>query len=247
MLSIISITYYFAIEKVNTRSTSLKIATAKQDMLSFDETLLQVLWQPGSARTFEFSDSGGKLNVQPSVNALSINITDNRDVAATIFNQSIGQVVYELPYTESSDTGLFLKGDSRAVTNQSGSVITQLSIRSGAEHSEILLRYRPVASYTAAGVENDKAVTNLRIYVVNLNASEAIALSGKVPLKISSVTTQIATTTYDLAYAPETLLITSVLDGASRHVSIPVSSAPSGAIINVEVVLCNVAIQRWVG
>jgi hypothetical protein len=139
-----------------------------------------------------------------------------------------------------------LKGDSRTITNQSGSVITQLYIRSGAEHPEILLRYRPTTSYTTAGVENDKAVTNLRIYVVNLNSSDAISMFGKVPLKMSCVTTQITTTTYNLSYNPETLLVTSILDGVSGQISIPVSSTASGAIINVEVVLCNVTIQRWV-
>jgi hypothetical protein len=215
-------------------------------MLSFDETLLAVLWQPSSARTFEFSDSGGKVNVQPSANSLTINVTDNSEVAATIFNETIGQVMYELPYSETADTGLFLKGDSRTITNQSGSVITQLSIRSGAQHPEILLRYRPTVSYTTAGVESDKAVNNVRIYVVNLNSSETIALFGKVPLKISCVATQITTTTYNLSYVPETLLLTAVLDGISGQVAIPVSSTASGAIINVEIVLCNVTIQRWV-
>lgn len=246
MLGIVSITYYFAVEKVNTRSTTLKIVTAKQDMLSFDENLRATLWQPGSARTFEFADSGGKVNVQPSANSLVLSVTDNRDAAATIFNETIGQVIYELPYSETADTGLFLKGDSRTITNQSGSSITQLYIRRGAEHVELMLRYRPTVSYATGGVENEKAVTNVRIYVVNLSASDAISLFGKVPLKMSCVTTQITTATYDLSYDPETLVVTSVLDGASGQVSIPVSSTASGAIINVEVVLCNVTIQRWV-
>jgi|GEM_PF-477025 hypothetical protein len=246
MLGIVSITYYFAVEKVNTRSAAFKITTAKQDMLSFDENLRATLWQPGSARTFEFDDSGGEVNVQPATNSLVINVTDSQNVAATLFNETIGQVLYELAYSETPDTGLFLKGDSRAITNQSGSVITQLYVRSGVEHPELLLRYRPTTSYTTAGVENDKAVTNLRIYVVNLNSSEAISLFGKVPLKMSCVTTQITTTTYDLSYDPETLLVTSVLDGAVGRVSIPVSSTASGAIINVEMVLCKVTIERWV-
>ena len=246
MLGVVSITYYFAVEKVNTRSTALKISTAKQDMLSFDETLRSTLWQPGSARTFEFADSGGEVNVEPSANTLAISVTDNSAVAATIFNETVGQVLYELPYSETPDTGLFLKGDSRTIVNQSGSVITQLYVRRGAEHSELLLRYRPTVSYATGGVENDKAVTNLRIYVVNLNASDAISMFGKVPLKMSCVATQITTATYDLSYEPGTLLVTSVLDGVSGQVSIPVSSTASGAIINVETVLCNVTIERWV-
>jgi hypothetical protein len=246
MLGVVSITYYFAVEKVNTRSTAIKVSTAKQDMLSFDETLRSTLWQPGSARTFEFADSGGQVNVESSANSLTINVTDNRDVVATIFNETIGQVAYELPYSESPDTGLFLNGDSRTITNQSGSIMTQLYIARGAEHPEILLRYRPTVSYTAAGTENGKAVTNLRIYVVNLNSSDAISMFGKVPLKVSCVSTQIATATYDLSYEPETLLVTSVLDGVSGQISVPVSSTANGVIINVETVLCNVTIQRWV-
>ena len=246
MLGIVSITYYFAVERVNTRSTAFKITTAKQDMLSFDENLRATLWQPGSARTIEFADSGGKLNVQPSANSLVINITDNQNVAATLFNETIGEVVYELPYSETPDMGLFLKGDSRAITDQSGSVITQLYVRSGVEHSELVLHYRPTTSYTTAGVENGKAVTNLRIYVVNMNSSEAISMFGKVPLKMSCVTTQMTTTTYDLSYDPETLLVTSILDGVSGQVSVPVSSTASGAIINVEMVHCNVAVERCV-
>jgi hypothetical protein len=246
LLGIVSITYYFAVERVNARSTAFKIATAKQDMLSFDENLRATLWQPGSARTLEFADSDGELNVQPSANSLVINITDNQDVATTLFNETIGQVVYELPYSETPETGLFLKGDSRAITNQSGSIITQLYIRRGVEHPELVLHYRPTTSYTTAGVENGKAVTNLRIYIVNLNSSEAISMFGKVPLKMSCITTQITTTTYDLSYDPETLLVTSIIGGVSGQVSVPVSSTASGAIINVEMVLCNVAIQRCV-
>jgi hypothetical protein len=246
MLGIVSITYYFAVEKVNTRSTAFKITTAKQDMLAFDENLRATLWQPGSARTLEFADSGGKVNVQPSANSLVISVTDTQNVAATVFNETVGQVFYELPYSETPDTGLFLKGDSRTITNQSGSVITQLYVRRGVEHSELMLHYRPTTSYTTEGLENGKAVTNVRIYVVNLNSSETISLFGKLPLKMSCVTTQITTTTYELSYNPETLRVTSTLDGVTGQVSVPISSTASGAIINVEMVLCNVAVERCV-
>lgn len=244
MLGVISFTYYFAIEKVNTHSSTLKIATAKEDMLSFDEKLCSALWHSGSTYTFEFSDSGGKLNIQPDANALIINVTDNNEVAATIFNETVGQVVYELPYSRTADIGLFLRGDSRTITNQSSALITQLFIRNGKQHPEILLRYRPIVSYTTAGVENDRAVNNVRIYVVNLNSSDAIALYGKVPLKIACVSTQIITTTYTLSYEPETLKITSIIDGLSSQVSIPIASTTGGAVINIETVLCNIAIQR---
>jgi hypothetical protein len=245
-LGLISVTYYFAVEKVNTRSQTLKISTAKQDLLSLDQNLVSVVSQPGSARTFEVADSDGKLNVQPFNNSLTITVNDGREINEVVFNETIGQIYYELPFSESPETGLFLKGDSRTVVNQSGSVITQLCIVNGAAHPEIMLHYRPAASCAAAGVEDNRTINNLRLYVVNLNASEPIAQYGRVPLKISCESTQMITRTYELSYSPETLLLTSVLDGASGQVSIPISSTDSGAIINLEIVQCNIKVERSV-
>ena len=243
-LGLISITYYFAVEKVNARSQTLKVTTAKQDLLSLDESIMSVVWQAGSARTIDIADSGGKLNVKPETNLLTICLTDNRDINETVYNGTIGQVAYELPYSESPDTGLFLKGDSRTVTNQSGSLMTQLNIESGAEHPEIQLRYRPTVSYITTGIEDNRAVTNLRIYVVNMNNSDPIALYGELPLRISCESTQITRATYTLDYAIDALSVTSVMAGASGQVSIPISSTPDGAVINLEIVQCNIKVER---
>ncbi len=243
-LGLISITYYFAVEKVNARSQALKVSTAKQVFLSLDETFMSIVWQPGSARTFEVVDSGGKLCVQPNATSLEISITDNQDLNETVFNQITGQITYQLPYSESPETGLFLKGDSRTITNQSGGLITQLCIRSGAEHPEILLRYRPALSYTVSGTEDDKPVNNLRLYVVNLNGSDPVDLYGELPLKISCASTQMTTATYNLVYGPENLVVTSVLGGTRGQVSVPILTNDNGAIINVETVVCNVNVER---
>ncbi len=179
-----------------------------------------------------------------NVDWIEFKTTISTTINMAVFNGAIGQITYELPSAESADTGLFLKGDSRTITNQSGSLITQLSIRSGAEHPELLLRYRPTVSYATGGIENNRAVNNIRIYIVNLNASETIALYGKVPLKISCESTQITTTTYTFSYSPEILLVTSVLDGASGQVSVPISSTAYGAVINIEIVQCNIHVER---
>ena len=102
-------------------------------------------------------------------NRLTINVTDGtfNDI---IFNYSIGGIVYELPYSQSADTGLYLKGTSQVVVNKSGAVITQLFIKSGEEHPEIVLRYRPKVSYITEGIVNDKPSNNIRIYIVNFYA-----------------------------------------------------------------------------
>jgi hypothetical protein len=246
MLGVITITYYFAIERVNAGSQVLKVSMAKQNMNSLDDNVLSVLWQPGSSRTMEFSDSGGRLNVQPSSNSLVINITDNNEVADTLFNASVGQTIYELPYTESADTGLYLKGDSRVIVNQTGSAITQLYIRNGLKHPEILLCYRLVTSSTTSGIESNRTVNNLRIYVVNLNSSQNIGIMGQIPLRISCNNIENTVTTHNISYQPTALTVAASLDGIQGQVSIPISSTAYGAIINVELVVCTIKIERWV-
>lgn len=244
-LTIVSITYYYAIEKIEARSQSLKVSLAKQNMISLDKNLLSVLWQPGSSETLEVDNNGGELNVQPLANQLMINITDGNTISETIFNESIGQVIYEFPYSESSDTGVFLKGDSRVIVSESGSAISQLCVQNGAEHIEILVRYRPFVSSTTSGTEDGKTVNNIRLYVMNLNSSQSIELAGEIPLKISCARTDTILSTYDVSYQPETLILNAVLDGVHGQVIVPISSTTSGAMINVELVVCSVKIEKW--
>jgi hypothetical protein len=245
-LGIITVTYYFSVERLNTQSETLKVSTAKQNFLSLDDVIISTLWQPGSSATFDLTDSGGLTNIQPTSNVLTISINDNSSIEETIFNSSLGKVTYELPYSGSSETGLYLKGDSRTITNQSGSSLSQLCIANGAQHPEIQLRYRPTVSYATGGLENGKAVTDIRIYIVNLNSSDPIALQGELPLKISCTSTQLTTKTYQVSYQPENLAITSTLDGANGSVSVPISSTPEGSIINIETVISNISIERWI-
>lgn len=246
-MGLISVMYYFSVERVNSQSATLKISTAKQDMISLDRSILSAAWQPGSSRVIDISDSGGKTNIQPLNNSLAISITDGVNISQVIYNQTIGQVSYELPYANSADTGLFLKGDSRTIVNQSGQVMTQLYITNGVEHPEIQLCYRPAVSYTTAGQEDGKTVNNLRIYIINLNTSDAMALYGQLPLKVSCESTQITTLTYNASNSTQVLNVTSILNGVLGQVSVPISSTENGAIINVETVLCNLKIQRCVG
>ncbi|MGF3522016.1 MAG: hypothetical protein ACQXXJ_02840 [Candidatus Bathyarchaeia archaeon] len=237
-------TYYFAVEKVNARSQSLKVSAAKQDFLAIDGDVLAVVWQPGSARTLEMGDYGGKLCVEPATGLLSISVSDGGDLNQTVFAQTVGQVTYQLPYSESPDTGLYLRGDSRSIANQSGSLVSQVSIQHGVEHPELLLRYRPVVSSVALGTEGGRSVNVVRVYVVNLNSSEAVALYGRVPLKISCSSTTVTTMTYTVSYKLNSLAVSSFLCESSGQVTVPISSTDAGAVINVEVVEANVKLER---
>jgi hypothetical protein len=247
-LGIITVTYYFSIERINTQSEALKVSTAQQNFVSLDNVILSTLGQPGSSSTIDLSDSGGSTNIQPTSNILTINVTDNSSIDETIFNSSVGQITYELPTSGSINTGLYLEGDSQTITNQSGASPSQLYITNGAQGPEIQLQYRPTVTYATAGLQNGQAVNDIRIYIVNLNFSDPIALQGELPLQISCTSTQLTTETYNVPYQPEpvNLAITSQLNGANGSVSIPISSGTAGSIIYIETVISNVSIERWV-
>ena len=244
-LSIISFTYAFSVERVNSQGQTLKVSTAKQNMLSLDDAVLSTVGQPGSSSTFDLTDSGGQTSIQPTSNVLTVSINSS-EVQETIFDSAIGKVVYDLPYSRSSQIGCYLKGDSRTIANQSGASTSQISIESGVEHPEIQLRYRPSVTYAAAGLENGKTVNNIRVYIVNLNSSDPMALFGDLPLQISCIETQLTSSNYEVSSASGDLTVTSVLDGASGSVSVPITSTLEGAVIHLETVISNVSIQRWI-
>jgi len=245
-LGIVAFTYYFSVERINAQGTTLKVSTAKQNMLSLDEAVVSTMWQPGSQATYEVADSGGQLQIQPTSNLLTLTVGGSSEVSDTVFNASIGKVVYVLPYSSSSETGLYLKGDARAITNQSGSSMSQLGIEIGDAHPEIQMRYRPSVTYAVSGVEDGKTVNNIRVYIVNLNGSDTIALLGKLPLQVVCGATELSTKTFELTSAVETLSVTAVLDGVQGTVTIPVTSTEQGAVVHLELVVCHVSIERWI-
>ena len=139
-LGIVAVTYSLSIERINLQSESLKVSTAKQSFLSLDNVILSTLWQPGSSSTFDLTDSDGLTNVQPTSNILTVSINDNSGIDERIFNASVGQVTYELPSSDSADTGVYLKGDIRTIVNQSGSSVSQLFISNDARIPKIQLQ-----------------------------------------------------------------------------------------------------------
>ena len=242
-LGIIAVTYALSIGRISAQGENLKVSTAKQSFLSLDDVILSTLWQPGSSETYDFPDSGGLMNVQPTSNLLTISINVNSGINQTIFNSIVGKLSYEILYTGSSETGLYLKGDGLTITNESGSSPSQLFITIGAQYPEIQLRYRPQVSYAIGGLEDGKAVNNIRIYVINLNSSDPMTFQGHMPLKVSCTSTQL-TTERLVGSQSGNFVITSQLDNDASGVSVPISSTSEGSIIYIETVISNVSIER---
>lgn len=243
-LGLVSVTYYFAAQKVGSESQMVKIMTAKQSMLSLNDEILTVTWNPGSSSTINFEESGGILNVRPVSNSLEITINDGAQIQEAVFNSATGEVVYELPVAPAPDSGVYIAGDYRTIVNQTGTTQSQVSIETGTEYQEIHLSYRPLVSFYNGGIDNGKEVNNVRIYVVNLNSSESLSTRGEIPLKVKCVDTQIISKQYDLNYQPANLAITCIKDTVTGNVAIPLSSTTQGAIVNLEIVVVNVAVER---
>lgn len=245
-LGIVAFTYYFSVQRISAEGTTLKVSTAKQNMISLNDAITSTFWQPGSSATYEVADSGGRLHIEPTNNTLTLNIQAANELNEAIYNGSVGKVIYELPYTNTADTGLYLKGDSRTIANQSGSSMSQLVIANGDQHVEIQQRYRPSVTYVTAGTQDGKTVNNIRIYIVNLNQSSALALFGKLPLQAICKTTELNTQTFTVTTAVTALTMSCSLDGQNGSAQIPITTTGSGAILNIETVTCNIALERWI-
>ncbi len=244
-LGLVTTTYYFSVQNLAAQSQSLKDSTAKQNFLSLDNTILSTLGQPGSSNTIDLSDAGGETSVQPTEGILTLTVSDNSGIDQTVFNSPIGQVTYALAAPDSVDLGYYLEGDSQPITNQSGSSPSQLYVTGGFPGPLLQLQYRPTVTCASAGIQNGEAVNNIRIYIVNLNSSAPIALQGDLPLQVSCINAQLTKQTFHVEQ-PENLVITSHLNGAVGSVSVPISTAQGGATINLEIVVSNISIERWV-
>ena len=240
---IISLTYSLAVSRINSKSLLLKASAAKQGMLYLENSIASIAWSPGSSQVYSFDDCGGKLRVEPEAKSLLINLTDN-SFYDVVFNGSVGKAVYELLSSESQGDTLFLKGDNRVVINQSRFTMTQLYIFQGTESPEITLCYRPLVSSTAVGSSSGKPVNSLRIYVISLNSSQSITLQGNFYLEIACLNVTSSSRSYDFSYPINSLLVKANSNGATGEVSLPISSNAEGALVNMEIITCDIQLRR---
>ena len=243
LLILITATYYFSITRISARTLALKTTGVEQEMLSLEKIIKFVSWSPGACEIHEFGDFGGEFKAVPTGKPLILNMTDDSSFYDVVFSSSVGKVLYELPASEEAFGNIFLKGDSRAIVNQSSSTTSQLQISEGIEHYELILSYRPFASATVTGSSNGRPVNSLRIYVVNLNSSEAITRLGAFRLRVSCSGVTSTLQTYNFTSPLSSLLIKANLDGLSGEVSLPISSNAQGAIVSLETIVCNVKLE----
>jgi hypothetical protein len=244
LIAVISATYSFAIVKITGRGALLKVSVAKQNMQTLDDAVHSVLWSFGASDVVYIDDAGGVFQTEPTAKELSINFTDGQSFSDLVFNSSVGKAFYELEPSEFNDNGLFVRGDQRAIINQSASSMAQLYFGTGNDAKELILCYRPSATAAFIGTRDGKPLNLIRVYIINLNSSENLMLRGKFYLKVTAVNVTTTPRQYDFNVPVSSLALKAIFDGTLSTVWLPVSSNMDGAIVNLEIVVCNVEIQR---
>jgi len=239
LVAIISITYSFAVVKVSSRGGLLKVSVAKQNMQVLNDAVRSVAWSFGASEIVYMDDCGGVFQTKSTVKSLVINFADD-----VVFNSSIGKAFYELESSEFTYDDLFIKGDYGAIINQSAYTMTQLYFSAGNEAKELTLCYRPSVTATPIGTSNGKPLNLIRVYIINLNSSQNLMLREKFYLKVTSLNVTTTTQQYDFSASISSLALKAVFGGILSTVRLPISSNSEGAVVNLEIVMCNVKIQR---
>jgi len=235
-------TYYVAISSVNTRSSRLSYAAAKQDMLALENTIRSVSWSPGSSIVEEFQGHGGEFETKPDYRRLVINVSIG-STSEIVFNSTIGYVRYELPATDRNEVGLYLQGDTNPVVNQSFLDTAQMYIRVGDDSQEIYLGYRPLAISFLDSSQNGQ-VNVIRIFIINLNSSESVLFTGGFRLRIRCVNVTTQTRSYNITGSASYASVNATIDGSTGAVHLPLSSGDSFTLVRLEILVCNVRLEE---
>jgi hypothetical protein len=244
LMALISLTYTFAVAKINGRAGLLRVSVAKQNMQILDDAVHSVGWSFGGSKVIYVDDCGGTFRTLTTAKKLMLNLTDEQTMKDVLFNSSLGEVFYELEHSESSDYGLYLRGDDRAIINKTSFTMTQLYITNGNETQNVILCYRPLATVAVIGTINGKPLNLIRISVVNLNSSQALGMSGSFYLRVMSTDVTTTSSQYQFNSSISSLALKATLDGVFERIWLPVSSTSEGAVVDVETVVCNVRLMR---
>lgn len=209
LITLISATYSYAVVRIGAKGAVLKASVAKQNIQFLDDAVQSVAWSFGASRVVRMDNCGGTFRMATSAKNLVINFTDDETLNDIVFNSSVGKASYELDTPESSYDNLFIRGDDRAIVNQSSFTTTQLY----ASARELILCYRPSTTVAAIGNSSGKPSNLIRIYIINLNSSQVLTLTEEFRLKVTSVDVTTAAHQYEFNSSISSVALKAVLDG----------------------------------
>jgi len=235
-------TYYVSISSVSVKSSRVKYAAAKQDMLSLENAIRSISWSPGSSVVKEFCGYGGKFETYPGDRMLTINVSIGSS-SEIIFNSSIGYLRYEVPPTDINEVGSYLRGDANPVVNQSFLGMAQMYIRVHNGSQEIYLGYRPLVTSFTSSLQNGQ-INVIRIFIINLNSSEDLLFTGGFRLRIRCLNITSCVKTYNLTESVSSAIVKVTIDGKTKEVTLPLSSGETFTFVRLEIFVCNVKVEE---
>jgi hypothetical protein len=244
LLAIISATYSIAIVRINARSTVLKASVAKRNMQALDDAMRSVAWSFGASEVIYMDNCGSVFKTLPKARNLILNLTDNQTFYNIVFNSSVGKALYELEPSELNYEGYYLRGDERAIISQSAFTMTQLYFGTSENAKELTLCYRPFVTAAETGTINEKPLNTVRVYIVNLNSSQELMLEERFYLKVTAASVTTTTSQYEFNQSVSSLMLKAVLDEKQSTVTLSISSSDEGAFVNLELVICNIEVQK---
>jgi hypothetical protein len=243
IIAVVSLTYSFAIVKISARGALLRASVAKQNMQVLDDAVHSVAWSFGASKVVYMDDCGGVFRTAVAAKRLLLNLTNEQTINSVVFNSSVGKVFYEMEPSENNDYGLYIRGDERSVINKTQFTMTQLYVMLGDGKQNMVLCYRPMATVATIGTVDGKPLNLIRVNILNLNSSHTLTLSEKFYLRVTSVNVTTLTRQYYFNTTISSLALKATLDETSSMVMMPISSNMEGAVVNLEIVICNVKVQ----
>ena len=244
LMAIISMTYSFAVVKINSRGALLRASVAKQNMQFLDDAVHSVAWSFSASEVVYMDNCGGIFKTENTAKNLALNFTDEQTFYSVVFNSPVGRMYYKLDDSEFNEDGSYIRGDDRAVINQTAFTMTQLYVMTADDAKQLVLSYRPLATAAAIGTSGGKPLNLIRINVINVNSSANLSQQEKFYLKVTSVNVTTTKTRYEFNQSVSSLAIKSAFDGKETTVWLPISSISDGVVVDVEVDVCYITIQR---
>lgn len=244
LMAIISMTYSFAVVKINSRGALLRASVAKQNMQFLDDAVHSVAWSFSASEVVYMDNCGGIFKTENTAKNLALNFTDEQTFYSVLFNSPVGRMYYKLDDSEFNEDGSYIRGDDRAVINQTAFTMTQLYVMTADDAKQLALSYRPLATAAAIGTSGGKPLNLIRINVINVNSSANLSQQEKFYLKVTSVNVTTTKTRYEFNQSVSSLAIKSAFDGKETTVWLPISSISDGVVVDVEVDVCYITIQR---
>jgi hypothetical protein len=244
---LMSATFLISVTKINARGQLINVSLIEQSMSVFENSMELALWSPGTSYVLHIEDFGGVFKTEPSASHLMINITDDYMFSVVPFNSSVGQVVYEIPPVESIVSTVYLQGDQQSIISKSSSSMAQLKLSPGPPYPMMTLGYRPLATARQTGFNPDKPTNTIRLYIVNLNSSVEFEADAECYVRITCVNVSSTLQTLNFTQAfPGACVRTDSGEGC-KDVSLPMAFGRYGSILHIEMLVCNLKVERLPG